>query len=419
MRSLKDEGDPYFAQQKQEAKNVTNDIVRAAILVTIIAVVLVICLLAIILIVAAIKFKTLNIRKALSIFSFIDGFSLKHMVKPNDPLINTYTPFGGLFSIILGICVVGIVIITILDTSNRGNKIETALVVPREVVNISKVHGFYAVYMNLHNYGDKSCELHNQQPDVENFVGTWSSSVELLANYTCKVVYQCPNCSLSGSSQSIGFKFAQPYSMATAIDYTLTLPYFFPNQPIFNISERILPNNSSTVFRGASPTVVSMSLTTTLYTTIDTWDFFLYNILSKVFSVRASQESFGFSVVRNPPVQGSVANEALFWQNEPTLRVQFQFYTNPNGYMINQQGKSTILDFVSKVAALSAAIAGILAFVMSNMEWCGYLIGKCIANRKAKKTGANSARKIELLDMPAISSAVVETKNNLDDVGML
>lgn len=82
-----------------------------------------------------------------------------------------------------------------------------------------------------------------------------------------------------------------------------------------------------------------------------------------------SQTSTGYSVTRNPTIFGSRTDGSSFWQSDKQhVHVQFVFSANPNAYLIQQIGRSTILDFFSKIFALISAGFAILAFGMSNME---------------------------------------------------
>lgn len=202
-------------------------------------------------------------------------------MKPQQPIINQPSALSGFMTILLLAIVITIVIISIVDIANKKNKIETATVVPKEVVGIEKVQGYYSLIVLLHSYGDPDCKP-SQTPKVEGFDGNYNVKSQLYPNSTCMIHMTCSNCSLKGSSQIVEFTLQQTFAMASSIDYILTLPYFVADRPVFNISERIVPENTSNVFRGKNATQVSMFLTTTLYTTIDSFDFFMYNLLSRL-----------------------------------------------------------------------------------------------------------------------------------------
>lgn len=102
--------------------------------------------------------------------------------------------------------------------------------------------------------------------------------------------------------------------------------------------------------------------------------------------------------MRNPPVLGSVVDLETFWKNDVGLRLSFQFFANPNAYLINQQGRATILDFFSKIFALAAAASGALALVLTQLEALWDKIQEKRNNLKQKPE--KEKQQIEMQELP-------------------
>lgn len=378
----KDAGDPYFNERKEESKDGSSDIARVVFIVLCIVLIALVLLIGLIVLIIAFKTKLLNVTKLQSCLKQIDTFSLKHFVKPNDTLINTFSGFGGFLSIVLLVIAITIVIISIIDISNKGNRIETATVVPKEVTAIDQVQGYYSIHLYLHGYGDTKC---NASDSFTGLDGAYTIYTTAFANATCLVQFTCANCSLQGSTQRLRFSFAHPFVAASAIYYILTLPYFMPKRSVFTMSERIFPDNTSHVFRGAVDTRISMSLTATLYTTLDTFDYFVFGIFSRLFGAKSIQEYTGYSAIRNPTSKGSTVDAQSFWQSSSDVMVvTFEFSANPTAYLISQQGKQNVLDFASRIFALIAAASGVLALIMATLEKLVHTIEQRRKNSKDK-----------------------------------
>lgn len=372
----------YFAQQQAQLKSSSSDISRLIIVIVGVLIVALSIVMGLTLCAVAVKTKWCLCFKVRSVLKLIDYFSLKHYTPPEKAVINHSNPFGGFLTILFIIISVIVIVLSILDISKIQNKIETATVVPREAINFSSVYGYYSISVFLHGFTDSNCTAN--QVNVHGLAGSIVKSETLFTNNTCKLLLECADCTFEGSSPTILVSYASSFISASVIDYQIALPAFSLQQDSNTIFERVSIDNSTLVFRGALPTRVSISLTATQLTSIDALDYFFYNAFSKLLSQNTTIQKNGYSIVKNPTIKGSTSGFSNFWDSPAVLSVSFELTINPNAYVINQLGRDTITDFLSKTFALIAGASSAIAIIMSQVE-------KIVSNVEAKAKSKNVA----------------------------
>lgn len=272
--------------------------------------------------------------------------------------------------------------------------IQTTSVVPSETLT-TKVFGFMSFKLLLFSFGDE-CKVSSFSSSGFNNPNEWNMTTSLV-NSTCVVEYVNKNGSLIGSTHLLRFKFLQPFAMASSIGYVITFPNYASSQNA-QITEVVQPTNATTtVFRGPATTEFSLSFTTTQFSQINGYDFFFYNLISKIFNI-ASMNTIrvGYTIVQNQPTLGTTLQSNNFWNSPGELQVDFRITSNPNAYAIQQLGKSTVLDFVGKIAALVGAAMAIVAAVMANMEM--------LWTQHKQKQNAKQANKVIAHELGEIAS---------------
>lgn len=398
LTSQKSSGDPYFSNQKERSEDPVSDSIRLIFIIGAIVGVVVIIVLVILLLGIAKCQRKISWDTIRHYIAILDFFSLKHYVKPEKPIINHATWFGGVMTLLMLTLIVSITVISIVDIVRGENKIETASVVPKETLRTNIVNSTYKLVTHLVNYGDSNCNPTSYL--ITGFMGAHSLDSLLLDNYTCSITFVCTNCVLQGSSQMVKYFFAQTYAMAAAIDYQWSVPHFDSRFKTTQVSERIVPDNITHVFRGPKSTEISISMTTTLFAKLDPWDFFFYNILSKIFNSSSASDTLGYATVRNTPILGSTLAEASQFWNQVSLSVSFEFIANPNAYFIQQIGRSTVLDFFSKIFALIAASASLIVMNMNLLE----RIWKSIQQMRRTRKQQTNVQHMELTQQPVAHS---------------
>lgn len=372
--------DPYFEKQNAKAISKTTDpadVLRIIFICLCVVLGIIIALVALIALVAMRNRGKTYTERIKIILATIDVFSLKHYTKIGFPVLNKSTPYGGVVTLMFIIVAVTIFAFSILDAVNDLNVIEIGTVLPKESIGVDTVKGKYALRLALQNFGDSNCTLNSKDIIATNFEGSFTYSSILLSNSTCIVEFICASCYLSGTTQRIEFMFGQRFAAASAIDYTLSIPYFDTLVKELNITERVVPANAQeNMFKGAKPTEISLSLTTTKYLQISTVDYFFYNLVSKITKATFSTTSIGYSATRNPTTLGSTVHYTNFWSDQTTngLSITFSLLSNPNAYYIQQQGKTTILGYFSTLFSLLAAAFSLLAVTMNLSEKIHFLI---------------------------------------------
>lgn len=282
-------------------------------------------------------------------------------------------------SIVFGISVGGILAVSIADVARGNNILQTTSVVPLTSLKQNIIQANFSCQVHLYNYGPEICS-----PTLEHsgFKGNWNYSSIINSNNTCITTMFCNECVMQGGSPSIKLEYQSPFSFASSVVYNFTAPYYNGDTPMFSMTDAVYPVNRSLVLRGDQASQFYLSLTTTEFATIHSFDYFVYNIFSKIFSTLKPQSYLGYSMVRNPSVTGGTVNDEKFWQVKPSVGVQITFLMNTNAYLVQQIGKATILDFFSKVFALFSAAFGLLALVLGVVEkyW------KMYQQRKRDKT---------------------------------
>lgn len=126
----------------------SESIAQIAIIISAICLLLLLIVFSVVYFLLSLKFNSIAtpIKKALLA---IDAFSLKHFVKPEKPVINHSTWFGGFVTAILMVLVVMIVIVSILDVVKDGNITQSISLVPLKQVN-SSIIGNYKVEILLY-----------------------------------------------------------------------------------------------------------------------------------------------------------------------------------------------------------------------------------------------------------------------------
>lgn len=258
-------------------------------------------------------------------------------------------------------------VVSLVDVTKVDNKLQTTSVVPRDTLLRNIVYGYFCFKLLLKNYPN-DCKVSRITTSGLSNTEHWITNVTYI-NTTCQVEYSCTNCSLQGASHSLFFEFEQPFAMASELTYVVTAPHFRGNQFNLQAQDGITPEDSLHVFRGPKTTEFSLSFTTTQYSQIHGFDFFFYNLISKLFKIDWwNTVTLGYSISRNAIIHGSTCTEAQFWDQANRVSVLFKLNSNPNAYSVQQLGKYTILDFVGKIAALTSAVLALLAAIMGVME---------------------------------------------------
>lgn len=281
---------------------------------------------------------------------------------------NHSTWFGGLISIVAIVLVSGLIFISIIDITKTQNIIQTTSVVPIESL-AATVYGNLEFKFFLYTFaGDCSQVKITTSGLTADLTQTWNTTTEFV-NATCIITYACKNGTLTGSQQSIKMEMQNsPFVVASAVGYTISAPHYDSNK-LHQISDYLEPSNATLAFRGTSATEFSLSFTTTQASRISGADFFFYNMISKVFNIQTMNTlNVGYAMTRNPTLVGSVTHGNNFWQTPAELQVLIKVISNPNAYSIQQLGKSTILDFFGKIAALIGAVLALCAAAMSFVE---------------------------------------------------
>lgn len=183
-------------------------------------------------------------------------------------------------SIMLAGIITMIIIVSILDIT-KGNILQTISVVPIETITNSSIPGNFSIVISLFNYADATCNPVIKATGLE---GALNSSSTITANSTCIISMNCTNCNLTGANQQLELEFASTFAMAFAISYTFKAPYFDGKRSEQLVSDAASTGNPALVFRGNTATQFVLSLTTTQYSQIDYFDFFVYNIISRLFN---------------------------------------------------------------------------------------------------------------------------------------
>lgn len=326
------------------------------------------------------------------VFSYFDFFSMNHFVVEKASVVNTPKWNGGIMTAIFVVSFMTILVLVLLDVTKSDNIIQTTSVVPVTNIRNATIEGYFRLDVMLYNFGTATC-AGVIVPSGWNGVKNESFAV---VNNTCTATFECSACQLTGTSQQVAFDFPHSFAMATAISYKFTFPYYDTQQGNSSITYYTTPTNTSQVLRGDIATDFPISMTVTEYSQISGADYFFYHIGTRL-NPSLKRNTLGFTVVPSKPQLGSVADSGTFWRAQG-VKVRISLVPNPNAYFINQIGRATILDMLSKLLALTSAAFAALAFVMQKLEQFWH------KHKSVFTKNIESSNEIELPDKPTTTT---------------
>lgn len=294
-----------------------------------------------------------------------------------------------------GVC--ALLTLLLIDIS-KNNILVRSSIIPEQVIPKgypTDIFGTFVLNFKLFNYNAKECDTSvpvkyvGIQPVDSNTVPSVVAR-KYEQNATCDVTWTCTNCKLTGVTQLITFNWTYPFAMATAINYTVWLPHFYTNsqQNPFLIQEQLVPPSTNLLFRGATPTELSMSLLRSYYTQLAP-DYLFGNIFSKLSALELTR--VGYVATRFPSRLGSTVSSGDFENSDQGLIINVQMSLNANVLMINEEARSSVLEFLSKLFALAGAVSSICIFSMSRLE----RLMLCIRKKPFKKQQAPEQPAVE------------------------
>lgn len=384
--------DPFFLEQSNEnAAKATESMIARLTTISTVVVLAALILLALVLLLVLLRIFHKRSR-ILGLLAKIDMFTMKHLVKLNESPVNHATTIGGFVSIGFIFAVLAIIALFLIDLVNN-NIIMRSTIIPENVVPADYppiVQGSYSILVRLHNYNDPTCAPSQQ------LINGFEPKEQLLinstkhANATCDLKLVCMKCKLTGVTQELQFMWNYPFAMASSIEYTILLPHF-KNQEQFQVYELIIPETREVVFRGNQPTEASLSLLKSYYTPLAK-DYLIGGIITRTSA--ADLTRVGYVATKFPTRYGSVSQDRDFVSSQQGLGITIRFTLNANVFMIEEEAKSSILEFVSKVVALIGAIEAVAAIIMNKIEE----FQDCIQQRRQSTVKKNEIDAIEMPD---------------------
>lgn len=258
----------------------------------------------------------------------------------------------------------------------------------------------YELKILFHNFNDRQCKPTTMQ------VNGWSPQVHQQVNATkyenatCIVLLTCKSCLLTGQQQSIALAYDSPFAFASNIEYYLSVPHFV-NGSVFIAYENLAPEGNDLVFKGAQPSIVSISLTKSLHTKLAT-DYLIQNLVTR--STIKDRTSFGYVAARYPTSLGSICNETNFNANNG-LALQFAFTVESSVLRIEQTARSSLLDYLSKIAALIGGVSSLVVLIMTLIEF----VHVSIRNKREKAEQQNDVEMRPLNEFDEVGKIIFST----------
>lgn len=387
--------DPYFAPEvKPTIEKLTPYIItRIVVICAVVLLLFILCIIPLGIILAT--WKCSKVRRNISLLvSKIDAYVFGHPTDMDKSPVKRQTALGGIFTIVFYAGAFLVVFLLAMDLADNNIDRRT-FIAPEQVLPAAIstfIQGDFSLSLTLHNYNDLGCQAELSVSGLEPNMNV--SFVKNDTASTCVATIVCKQCYLSGSAQYFRFKWSQLFAMASAIDYTITLPHFI-NNTNFVLRERVVPLEPHTIFKGSEQaTEVSLSLTKSFYT-VSTADSFIFNIISG--NNVANRTTSGYVATHFPTKQGSRVDATTFNQKSG-LQVWITFNSDSSVFRIVEDGKSTILDLVSKIAALVGLVGTIAGALLLKVEECIPMICKRKPKDGSKPEQRKSVDKLHLFD---------------------
>lgn len=216
----------------------------------------------------------------------------------------------------------------------------------------------------------------------------------------CKVSVTCMDCYLDGDlDHEITFEFPQKYSLASDMNVTVTLPYFFASNFI-GVSSRVFPESKDVIFKGSeTPTVIPLILTRTMYSQLPT-DYLITSLFSN-----NRLTSTGYSIMRETIQKGTcvTADKVLTVEG---LRVTIILRVNTYGFVIKQDPVMTLADAFSKISALAVLATAVCGLLLCIAE-------KTVCSKLFKIETANAISEVHAEFAPKHSDTIEMIKHDI------
>lgn len=320
-------------------------------------------------------------RQVKKLLKYLDFYSVRHFMPNKTVLVKRRTTLGGTFTLVFWFIGGAIFILFLLELI-VNNIFERMTVYPEQALSgnlNTTISGDIAINFWFHGYADSLCNTTTLT--FARFNGPITTNYTMFPNMTCAVTIRCgPQCRLDGTQQSIALFWNYYFAQTISIEYEIYIPHFEPNKQ-FYISEMIVPTSDSEAFRGNIATTITIQLTKSLYKYL-TWDFFVYSFFTK----SAGQQPttlVGYTGMctiffwytdyhlasKFVPDLGSTSNSSNYLATPIGLRVTLLMQLNPNVFLIEQDGRTSVLEFFAKVFALVTAAHSAMAILMMSLEF--------------------------------------------------
>lgn len=299
---------------------------------------------------------------------------------------------GGYFAIIFGILALTAVALSIIDLAGNNIADRTSIIpsaaLPPELQNLTLVNT-YSLKVLFHSFNLNPEACASNSLEITGFSPSNQQTVTFTkySNSTCIMDFTCRDCQLLGNNQFIRIGYSSPFVSSSAIEYYMNVPHFLSNSSSFGLHEILTPTDSQSIFKGPEPTSVSISLIQSYYTYLAR-DYLFNNVFSQ--SPVQSRTSIGFIATHFPTFLGSSANDTTFTSKQG-LHFSIKFTVESTVFRISQEAKSSLLDFISKIAALIGAVSGVVMFLMIIME----TIQDCIIRKQQERAKTETAKQID------------------------
>lgn len=229
--------------------------------------------------------------------------------------------------------------------------------------------GMYQFNVTLNNFQDVECKpviVQEAFNSLDSTSGSVLSVVSFKQGTSCVTSVTCPNCYILGTSAQISLSFSQQYAMASDMQLSMIIPYFYQGNSL-TVNTRIYPSAvGQGIFKGnKNATIIPFILTKSVY-----------SLLPDAYQVKqllGAQNNLqvGYAVMRSAINKGTIVSSEEEFMVNSGLTVTIPLTINTYGFFIKQDGRMSILDYVSKVAALTVTITSVCVIVMNVLEgWC-------------------------------------------------